>query len=159
MPGTCATCRHPQVREINHRLREERPLTDISRWLDDLGTPITRQALARHLRDHLGEAPAPQKGRRPLSKNFLEAVVQTAQDRLENGELAVTVRDGISAQAEINRQQDRSADRDLMLKIGLALTGGGNFPRIVSPEVDEIEGEFREQLMVTAGDDYPTIGG
>ena len=151
MPNICATCKNPQVREINHRIREERPLVDISRWLDELGTPITPKALARHAKDHLGKAPAP-GGRRPLSRNFLEAVVQTAQDKLENGELAVTVRDGISAQSEINRQMDRSADRDLMARIALALTG--NVPslsvRVLDPEDAAIEAEFRP--LLTAGD-------
>lgn len=150
MPNICATCKHPQVREINHRIREERPLVDISRWLDDLNTPITTKALARHANNHLGQAPAP-GGRRPLSANFLQAVVQTAQDKLENGELAVTVRDGISAQAEINRQMDRSADRDLMARIALALTGTVAIEaRVVNPEQEAIEGEFR--ALLTAGD-------
>ena len=150
MPNICATCKHPQVREINHRIREERPLVDISRWLDELGTPITTKALARHANSHLGKAPAP-GGRRPLSANFLQAVVQTAQDKLENGELAVTVRDGISAQAEINRQMDRSADRDLMARIALALTGTVAIEaRVIDPEQQAIEGEFR--ALLTAGD-------
>jgi hypothetical protein len=151
MPGACATCRHPQVREINHRIREGRPYEDISRWLDEIKLPITRQALARHHKAHLGEVPERPQGRKPLSRNFLEAVVETAQDKLENGELAVTVRDGISAQAELNRQMDRSADRDLMAKIALALTGNVFLPevRVLDPELAAIEAEFRP--LLTAG--------
>lgn len=153
MPQTCATCKHPQVREINHRIREERPYEDISRWLTELagqgtGYPITRQALSRHHKDHLGETPERSSGRKPLSKNFLQAVVETAQDKLENGELAVTVRDGISAQAELNRQLDRSADRDLMARIALALTGNVGLieARVIDPEMEAIEAEFRPLL-------------
>ena len=149
MPGVCATCKHPQVREINHRLRQERPLTDISRWLEEIGTPITRQALARHLRDHLGQKPV--VGRRPVSGNFLEAVRDAAHERLENGEVAVTLRDGISAAAELNKQAARSADRDLMAKIALALTGTVLLEaRVIDPELEAIEGEF--QALLTSGE-------
>lgn len=155
MAQPCATCKHPQVREINHRIREERPYEDISRWLTDLadegvGFAITRQALSRHHRGgHMKGAPPPREaGRKPVSGNFLQAVVETAHERLEAGELPVTVRDGISAQAELNRQMDRSADRDLMVKIALALTG--NAPLLIEdPEYVEIEAEFRP--LLTAG--------
>ena len=158
MPAPCASCKHPQVREINHRIREERSYEDISRWLKELaaqgtGYAITRQALARHHRDHLGEAPERTAGRKPLSRNFLQAVVETAQDKLENGELAVTVRDGISAQSELNRQLDRSADRDLMAKIAIALSGSAYLigeARVIDPEVAEIEATFRP--LLTSGE-------
>ena len=144
--GVCANCNHPQVREINHRLRQERPLTDISRWLEEIGTPITRQALARHLRDHLGQKPV--VGRRPVSGSFLEAVVTDAHEKLSAGELTTTLRDGIAAQAELNKQQARSADRDLMAKIALALTGSPLLEaRVIDPELEAIEAEFRPLLM------------
>lgn len=154
MPQTCATCKHPQVREINHRIREERPYEDISRWLTDLaeqgtGYAITRQALSRHHRDHLGKVGDRPAGRKPVSGNFLQAVVETVHEKLVEGELPVTVRDGISAQAELNRQLDRSADRDLMAKIALALSGNAYLigeARVIDPESAEIEAEFRPLL-------------
>lgn len=146
MPGVCASCKHPQVREINHRIREQRPLTDISRWLGELGTPITRQALARHARDHVNAPPT--RGRRPVSGNFLEAVRDAAHEGLEAGDLRVTLRDGISAAAELNKQQARNADRDLMAKIALALTGHSLTQALVlDPEIEAIEADFRPLLM------------
>lgn len=149
MPGVCASCKHPQVREINHRIRQERPLTDISRWLSEIGTPITRQALARHAKDHLSVAPV--HGRRPVSGNFLEAVVVKAHEDLEEGNLRVSARDAISAQAELNRQASRSADRDLMAKIALALTGHSLIQaRVIDPELEALEAEFRP-LLLTEG--------
>ena len=153
MPGVCASCKHPQASEINKRIREERTYDDISRWLKSIGTPITRQALARHHKAHLGEVHARPQGRKPLSRNFLQAVVEVAQDKLENGELQVSTRDAIAAQAEMNRQLDRSADRDLMAKITLALTGGyqPRELRVLDPEIEAIEAEFRP-LLITAGD-------
>ena len=118
---------------------------DISRWLDGLGTPITRQALARHARDHLNVKPT--IGQRPVSGNFLEAVRDTAHAALDAGELRVTLRDGISAAAELNKQAARSADRDLMAKIALALTGTPLLEaRVIDPELEAIEAEFRPLL-------------
>jgi hypothetical protein len=156
MPGVCATCKHPQVREINHRLKSDRPLTDISRWLDGIGQPVTRQALARHMRDHLGAKP--RVGNRPVSGSFLEAVVTDAHEKLAAGELATTLRDGIAAQAELNKQQARSADRDLMAKIALALTGHSllGAARIVDPEVEALEADYR--LLLSPGDTPATVG-
>jgi hypothetical protein len=130
------------------------PIIDIERWLKELaaegtGYPITRQALARHAHDHVKVEP--KRGRRPPAESFLQAVVDTAQDALEEGTLRVTARDAISAQAEINRQSEKGKDRDLMLKIALALTGQSLIEqaRIVSPEQEALEAEFRP--LLTAG--------
>ena len=148
MPGVCATCRSRHRKEIETRLRQDRPLTDISRWLDEIGEPITRQALARHMRDHLGAKP--RVGNRPISGDFLEAVERTAHEALEAGELRVTLRDGIAARAERNKQAARSADRDLMAKIALALTGSPLLEaRVIDPELEAIEAEYRPLLLTT----------
>ena len=156
MSQTCATCKHPLVKEVNHRLREGRQITDISRFLEDkaeegVGYKITRQALARHARDHL-KVPVRAPGGTPRqSDNFLQAVVNTAHDALEEGTLRVTARDAISAQAELNRQAEKGKDRDLMLKIALALTGQTPLleARVIDPEVEALEAEFRP--LLTAG--------
>lgn len=151
MPHPCATCSHPQVREINHRIREGRPYQDISRWLDELGTPITRQALARHHRDHLKEAPPREPGRKPISADFLEAVRDAAHEGLSDGTLPVTLRDGLTAQKQLDERMQRNADRDLLIKIGLALTASPLIAaRVIDPEVEEIEASFRP--LLTAGD-------
>ena len=150
MPNTCSACKHPQLREINHRIREQRPLVDIERWLDETDLPITAKALARHAKNHLGQVPAA-GGRRPLSTNFLTAVVENAHESLQDGIVRATLRDGIAAQAELNRQMDRSADRDLMVKIAMALTGTVAIEaRVIDPELQAIEAEFRP--LLTAGD-------
>lgn len=158
MAQPCATCKHPQVREINHRLREERPYEDISRWLDELeadgvGYGITRQAISRHAqKGHVKGVAADKRtvGRKPVSGNFLQTVVDRVHEAVENDELSLTVRDGISAQAELNRQADRSADRDLMVKIALALGGGSQPVLIEDAEYREIEDEFLPLLAAGA---------
>lgn len=146
MATPCATCEHSQVREINHRIREDRPLTDISRWLGELGTPITRQALARHAKAHVGKEPL--RGKRPVSADFLESVRDKAHDGLESGELTVTLKDGLTAQKQLDARAARNADMDLMLRI--AITLGGKRERLPAPEVEAIEAEFRP--LLTSGD-------
>lgn len=149
MPAPCATCDHPQVREINHRIREDRPLVDISRWLGEIGTPITRQALARHAKSHLGVEPT--RGRRPVSGDFLESVRDAAADGLASGELAVTLKDGIAAQKALDARDARDKDRDWQMRLVLALTG--NVPALpaIDPAVEVIEGTFRP--LLTSGVD------
>lgn len=148
MPAPCASCDHPQVREINHRLRDGRPLTDISRWLDELGTPITRQALARHAKTHIGVEPP--RGRRPASGRLLEAIVEMGEDGLESGELRVTLKDAIAAQGRLDARAARDMDRDWQLKLVLALTGHVPQLRVVNEELAAIEAEFRP--LLTSGD-------
>lgn len=150
MPTRCATCEHPQVRQINQKLREGRHLTDISRWLDETDKPITRQALARHMRDHLGVT-VPHGGNRPVSGDFLAAVVDRAHEGLADGSLAVTVKDGIAAQAHLDQRMSRNADRDLLSKIAMALTGAVPMQLTAySPEMEAIEAEFRP--LLTSGE-------
>lgn len=146
MPGVCASCKNPQVREINRRIRADAPYEDISRWLASLGTPITRQALARHHRDHLGDVVARTDGRKPISGQFLETVRDLAHEGVVAGDIPVTLRDGLSAQKLLDDRAQRNVEKDLLLKISIALTGGSHLPRIVGPEVDVLEGEFRPLL-------------
>lgn len=151
MAQPCATCEHPQVREINHRMREGLPLTDISRWLKELGQGnITRQALARHMRSHLGATPR-HGGRRGAHPDFLKSIVENVAERMDAGELEPTIKDGIAAQKEVNRLAEKTADRDLMLRIALALTGNvieGDY-REIDGDQAELEAEFRP--LLTAG--------
>lgn len=146
MPRNCASCTHPQVREINHRIRDGRPLVDISRWLDDAGTPITRQALARHARDHVGVAPI--SGRRAVSGDFLETVRDTVHEGVIEGSIRLSARDGLAAQKQIDDRLNKAADRDMFAKIAMMMTGGyiEGEAREVDPEQAAIEAEFRPLL-------------
>lgn len=94
---------------------------------------------------------APHGGQRPVNPNFLEAVVERASDGLADGSLAVTVKDGISAAAELNRQRDKAKDQDLMVRIAMVLTGNIQLPTYrLDPAVEAIEAEFRP--LLTSGD-------
>ena len=153
MPRTCASCSHPSVGEINRRIRAGSPLTDISRWLSESETPITAIALARHAKGHLG-VPT-KKGRRPVSGDFLEAVRDSAHQGLEDGSLTVTLRDGLQAQKQIDERASRMADRDLMARIAMMMTGQivEGTAREVDPDLAELEAEFRPLLTASTARD------
>lgn len=152
MGRPCRSCSSDNATEINRKLRAGTTNKDISRWLTEIDDPITEDAIGRHARDHVGvEKP---KGRQPPSGDFLRTVVNRVHEKVENDELTLTVRDGISAQAELNRQSEKMADRDLMVKIALALTGNVELlgeARWVDPEIDAIEGEYRK--LLNSGED------
>jgi hypothetical protein len=146
MPRHCASCVSPHADEINRKLKAGIANADVSRWLSEVEAPITAQSIGRHAKDHLAVEPV--RGRRPVSGDFLTAVVEKAHEGVTSGDLRVSVRDGIGAQAEINRQKDRTADRDLMTKIALALTGNVLLgeARVLDPEIEAIEAEYRPLL-------------
>lgn len=141
----CASCDNPRLSEINHRIKEGRSLNDISRWLTTLGTPITRQALARHAKTH-AEIVVAGPGRKPVSGSFLEKVVSAVEQDIDAGVQRPRIRDGIAAQAELNKQRSRDMDKDILIKISLAMSGSLPAPRDVSPQVAVLEGEFSRLL-------------
>ena len=88
---------------------------------------------------------------RTVSGNFLEAVRDAAHEALSEGELRVTLGDGIKAAAELNKMAARTADRDLMARIALAMTGNALIQaRVIDPELEALEAEFRP-LLLTEG--------
>lgn len=111
----------------------------MSRWLTDVNSPITAHAIGRHAK-HIGVVAV---HRRPTSPDFLEAVRDRAAERLESGDLEPNLKDGMRAQALLDQRAARNTDRDLLFKIALALTGQ---VRLVDPEVEAIEAEYRPLL-------------
>lgn len=147
MARPCAACSSPHAAEIDHKLKAGTAHADVSRWLNEVGTPITPHAIGRHAARHLA-VPAV-RGRRPVSGDFLESVRDAAAEGLASGELPVTLKDGIAAQKGIDARMARSADRDLMIRIAMTLTGSSPL-LLPDPQNAAIEGEFRE--LLTAGD-------
>ena len=118
--------------------------TDIAAWLTGKGAPISRNALSRHAA-HLGEAPrAP--GPRPMSDDLATAIRDRVHERLAAGDIEPGIKDGLGAQRLLDQRAADFADRDLMMRIALALTGAGQPRVIVDPEVAAIEAEFRPLL-------------
>lgn len=135
----------PHAAEIDKKLRAGISAADVARWLAEKGQTVTPQAVGRHAKDHLTLTLT--KGRRPISTDFLEAVRDTAHQALEDGELPVTLKDGIAAQKALDARAARDLDRDIWAKVTLAITG--NARRQLpppDPAIEVIEGEFRELL-------------
>jgi hypothetical protein len=146
----CVSCGHPKREEIDRKLKAGTSFADVSRWLKDTGErPITAPALGTHAKNHLAVEPI--RGRRPVSGDFLESVRDAAHEALASGELNVTLKDGITAQKALDARAARDLDRDIWAKVTIALTGGAklSLPVPRDPELDAIEGEFRE--LLTAG--------
>ena len=145
MPRLCESCRHPEAKEIDRKIRAGTTFEDVSRWLlQEHDTKLSAPSIGQHARKHLGHINP--KGRRPRSTDLLQAVVDDAAEQLAAGQIRASLKDGISAQKAIDQRAARNADRDLMLKLALTLSGAQDIPYLADPETQEIEGEFRELL-------------
>jgi hypothetical protein len=144
----CASCTHPKRDEIDRKLKAGVSFTDVSRYLAETDRPITAQSVAAHAKDHLAVVPV--HGRRVASDDFLTSVRDAAAEGLVSGDLAVSLKDGIAAQKALDARQARDMDRDWQLKLVLALTGHVPQIRVIDPEVEALEAEFRP--LLTSGD-------
>ena len=151
MARPCASCTHPKREEIDRKLKAGVSFVDVSRYLDETEKPITAQSVAAHAKDHLGVTPV--IGRRVASDDFLADVRDRAAEGLASGELAVSLKDGIAAQKALDARAARDMDRDWQLKLVLALTGHVPQVRVIDPEQEALEAEFRP--LLTAGADAP----
>ena len=148
MARPCASCSHPRHDEIDRKLKAGSSFVDVSRWLDTTEKGITPQSVAAHAKDHLAVVPV--RGRRPVSDDFLVDVRDAAAEGLASGDLAVSLKDGIAAQKALDARASRSVDRDIMLRITMALTGQVPTIRVIDPEREAQEAEFRP--LLTSGD-------
>lgn len=144
MARPCSSCIHPKREELDRKLKAGVSFVDVARWLAESGKTITPQSIAKHAKAHVGVQSV--IGRRVPSADFLESVRDAAADGLASGELAASLKDGISAQKALDARLSRNADRDLMLKLAALLGGAPRQLAVYDPEVAAIEGEFRPLL-------------
>lgn len=143
MPRQCSICQSPHVREVDRRLKAGTPHTDLVLYLASVGFEVSRHSVDRHAR-HTATAPIRPRGPRVISDDFLTAVVEDAHEGLRTGELRSTIRDAVNAQGKLDDRSARNADRDLMAKIALALTGQSRpmvTGRVLEPWEVELERE------------------
>lgn len=145
MSRSCESCSSDNRRELDRRIRSGDTLPNIRRWLASLGEQRSINALSRH-RAHTLPERVP-SGPRPRGASFLQDVEENAWSDMQAGVIRPSIRDAIGARAEMNRQSDRMADRQLMAKIALALSGQSYLQaRVIDPENEAIEAEFRPLL-------------
>lgn len=151
MARPCSSCKHPKRDEIDRKLKGGTSFIDVERWLAATGQPtITSQSIASHAKEHLGVASV--IGRRTMSADLAEAIRDVTHEMLASGELTPTLKDGLAASSLIDKRAARTQDRDLVLKISMALTGQlpSSVVRVIDPDVEAIEAEFRP--LLTSGD-------
>ena len=145
MARDCASCTAPGFGpELDRQLKAGVPLTLVSAWAAEQGLPISTRALARHRRDHLALVTRP--GRRPVAGRLLEEIVAQGEEGLENRSLHVGLREAIAATKALDARASRNVDRDIMLRITMALTGQVASPRPIDPELEAFEAELRPLL-------------
>lgn len=152
----CHSCRHPLVELINKRMREGMPDIQISEWLKNEGPDyyVSRISLGKHRREHLmddherarkaaAEALEDQKKtlKGPKSTDLAQLVRDTVIQRIEAGEIAPTIAEGLRGQEILDRRAAAGADRDLILQVAQLL--GGAVP-VAALGMGAIEGEFVE---------------
>lgn len=160
---SCSIERSPKVPEINAMLAAGLGLQTIERRLRADGVAIKRETIKRHLERCLPPAvvevghdetmpfvePADVRRRRaesPDPRDFASLVHQRAYRALEADELRVSTRDGLAAQALLDRREERAKDRDFMIGLARLLSGGGqSAPRHLLPgdeEGEDAQGEI-----------------
>jgi hypothetical protein len=150
MPRPCSLCESPHSKEVLRRLKGGQPHDDIVLFLGSVGVEVHRTTVGRHAKHALPEVR--RTGPRPPGASFLEDVEANAWDDMALGLLRPTIRDAIGARAELNKQSARFSDRDLMMKIALAMTGHSLIEaRVIDPEREALEAEF--QKLLPSGDD------
>jgi hypothetical protein len=153
----CSVERSAKLHEINAMLAAGLGLQTIEKRLRADGLAIKRETIKRHLDRCLpataiivpgGEAlpvtTADQVRQRRsesgAARDFASLVHNRALEALVDGELRVTTRDGLAAQAILDRREERTTDRAFLLNLARLLSGAGNPP---PPEI-----------VVTSADDH-----
>lgn len=141
----CSVERSPKLLEINSMLAAGLGLQTIEKRLRGDGFAIKRETIKRHLDrclpptavmipggSALPAVPADQVRQRRSegggARDFASLVHDRALDALVDGELRVTTRDGLAAQALLDRREERAKDQAFMLSLARLLSGAGAPP-------------------------------
>jgi hypothetical protein len=144
-PG-CTVCSSAFASQVNALAARGISSAEIARTLPAFG----RQTIRDHRLGCLATTEVTTKNGRPnvevqVDDDFATAIQRKALENLKAGKLRVTARDGLNAQALIDRREERSEDRKFMLNLARVLSGAGG---IAPPEV--IDAEFVEMPMLSA---------
>ena len=164
----CHVCRSPMVDAINGWLRSGVSQGEVSRRLKESGNYVSRITIGKHERLHLtspfdqqrkAAAAAMKRQQRtikgPSNRDLAVLVRDEAVRRLDDGELEVTLTDGLRAQGMLDSRAEKGADRDLILQLGNILGGGYRPPELIEGEYrvldDEAQADATEFALLTAG--------
>ena len=149
----CHVCRSPLVELINKRLKDGMPDMKIADWLKTEGYYISRNTLGKHKRDHLT---TPHESARIEAVKKMEQAQKTIKaghrdlatlvrdyvfSSVESGEMTPTLSEGLRAQEMVDKRNDKTADRDLMVSLAQILGGATTTYEVIeAKQVHEVEG-------------------
>jgi hypothetical protein len=119
--------------------------SELERRARQLGRPTKRETMKRHLvecppfREPAPFETDPEIAKAVAAGDFATAVQRQALAEIAQGRARVSVKDGLAAQALIDRREEKSEERKFFATIARLMSGGG----AAAPE-QLIEGEFRE---------------
>ena len=131
----CHVCRSPLVELINKRMKDGMPDLKIAAWLKDEGYYLSRNTLGKHKREHLT---TPHEAARIEAVKKMEKAQSTIKanhrdlatlvrdyvfSEVESGNMAPTLSEGLRAQEMLDKRNDKSADRDLVVSLAQILGG------------------------------------
>lgn len=148
----CHVCRSPLVELINKRMKDGMPDLKIASWLKDEGYYISRNTLGKHKREHLT---TPHESARIAAVKKMEQSQRTikAQHRdlatlvrdyvfseVESGGMTPTLSEGLRAQEMMDKRNDKTADRDLIVSLAQILGGASTTYEVIeATPVYEVE--------------------
>lgn len=132
--GTCSICNGRSREEINALLATGTSLLEIQRQ-----TGVGRETVRKHRDDHVAKQVIAPDG------DFATMVQKRAVQALGNNQIKVTTKDGLAAQALLDRRAEKEQDREFMLNLAQLLSGGGRgAPAALTAGEVVVEGEFAE---------------
>lgn len=148
----CHVCRSPLVELINKRMKDGMPDLKIASWLKDEGFYISRNTLGKHKREHLTtphesarieavkKMEQAQKTIKATHRDLATLVRDYVFSEVETGAMAPTLSEGLRAQEMIDKRNDKTADRDLMVSLAQILGGATTTYEIIEAKpVHEIQ--------------------
>ncbi len=148
----CHVCRSPLVELINKRMKDGMPDMKIADWLKTEGYYISRNTLGKHKREHLTtphesarieavkKMEQAQKTIKATHRDLATLVRDFVFSEVETGAMAPTLSEGLRAQEMIDKRNDKTADRDLMVSLAQILGGATTTYEIIEAKpVQEIQ--------------------
>lgn len=140
----CSICDSDRADIINSLLVAGRTPNFIEKHMKEMGKPTKAETVRRHLGRCLNSKPASAgvgpKGQ--VNSDFARAVRDTASKMLEDGDLRIRTEHGLTAQALLDRREEKAADRQLMTELARLMSGSR--PGIEAPDDMIVVGEWVE---------------
>jgi len=137
---------------INKRMKDGMPDMKIADWLKTEGYYISRNTLGKHKREHLTtphesarieavkKMEQAQKTIKATHRDLATLVRDYVFSEVETGAMAPTLSEGLRAQEMIDKRNDKTADRDLMVSLAQILGGATTTYEIIEAKpVHEIQ--------------------